>query len=152
VEHRKQLFEEINSALSSADTRETRARRIAELIRQSRDYRWAGIYEIDGEEIAAIAWTGSAPPAFPRFPKTQGLCGEAVRVGATVVVGDVAKDPRYLTTFGSTQSEIVAPIFQQSSKIPLGLIDVESERLNAFTDDDRVFLEKCAAFVVALWP
>ena len=48
------------------------------------------------------------------------------------MVADVHKDPRYLPTFGSTQSEIVVPVITESEKV-VGLIDVESEKLNAFT-------------------
>jgi L-methionine (R)-S-oxide reductase len=147
----KQIFDEIRSALAAAATGEAKARRTAELIRSSRDYRWAGIYEIDSEEIAAIAWTDPDAPAFPRFSKTKGLCGAAVRAGAAVVVGDVTKDPRYLTTFGSTQSEIVVPIFVRAGKSVVGLIDVESEQPNAFHDADCVFLEGCAALVASLF-
>jgi hypothetical protein len=33
----------------------------------------------------------------------------------------------------------------------LGLIDVESERVHAFTQDDRAFLEKCASSLNRLW-
>lgn len=145
------VFGEIRLALATADSREAKATRIAELIRRSREYRWAGIYEIDGEEIAAVAWTGSGPPAFPRFPKTQGLCGAAVLAETPVVVGDVTNDPRYLTTFGSTRSEIVVPIFGQASKTAIGLIDIESEHLNAFREADRIFLEGCAALLLRLW-
>lgn len=145
------VFEEIVSVLDSTESRVEKARRIAEIIRGSHDYRWTGIYEIAGEEIAAIAWTGADPPAFPRFPKNQGLCGEAVRLGAAVVVGDVNKDPRYLTTFGSTRSEIVVPIFHATTRVPVGVIDVESEQLDAFNDWDRAFLEGCAALAIKLW-
>ena len=151
MEAHEKVFDEIRSILSAAASRGAKARRIAEAIRRSRDFRWAGIYEIDGQEIAAIAWTRADPPAFPRFPKTKGLCGEALRLGTAVVVGDVTKDSKYLTTFGSTQSEIVAPIFERAGKIPIGLIDAESERLDAFNDDDRVFLEQCGALVADLW-
>ena len=145
------VFEEFVSVLDSADSRVEKSRRIAAIIRDSHDYRWVGIYEIAGEEIAAIAWTGADPPAFPRFPKSQGLCGEAVRLGAAVVVGDVSKDPRYLTSFGSTRSEIVVPIFHATTRVPVGVIDVESEQINAFNDWDRAFLEGCAALAVKLW-
>ena len=145
-----QVFEQLRSALAAPDPYEAKVRQSAELIRYAGGYRWVGIYEIDREEIAAIAWTGSNPPAFPRFPKTQGLCGVAVRLGTTVV-GDVAKDPRYLTTFGSTMSEIVVPIYSRAGEIALGLIDVESEQLNAFGDADREFLEGCAALMAGLW-
>src|SRR5579863_5542485 len=137
------VFEKIVSVLDSAESRVEKARRIAEIIRGSHDYRWTGIYEVDGEEIAAIAWTGAEPPAFPRFPKTQGLCGDAVGLGAAVVVGDVTRDSRYLTTFGSTRSEIVVPIFHATTRVPVGVIDVESEQFDAFNDWDRAFLEGC---------
>jgi GAF domain-containing protein len=142
-----QVFDEIKSALGATDSPSEKAKRIAEAVRQSRNYRWAGVYEIDSDEIAAVAWTGTDPPAFPRFPKTQGLCGAVIREGAAVVVGDVANDPRYLTTFGTTRSEIVVPVFGRAGKLAIGLIDVESEQANAFHDADRIFLEGCAALV-----
>jgi len=149
VGHRH-VFEQLRSLLAAPDPYEAKVRRSAELIRYAGGYRWVGIYEIDSEDLGAIAWTGPDPPAFPRFPKTQGLCGVAVRLGTTVV-GDVAKDTRYLTTFGSTKSEIVVPIYSRAGKIALGLIDVESEQLNAFGDADREFLESCAALMAGLW-
>jgi putative methionine-R-sulfoxide reductase with GAF domain len=64
-----------------------------------------------------------------------------------VMVADVHKDPRYLPTFGSTNSEIVVPVMTESGKV-VGLIDVESEKLDAFTENDRDFLEH-AAFLIA---
>ncbi len=126
------------------------ARRVAEVIRAAADYRWVGLYEVTDTEIAAVAWTGTDPPAHPRFPRAQGLCGGAVAAHAPVVVGDVAKDPRYLTTFSSTQSEIVVPVIDPAGRV-LGLIDVESERLNAFSADDTEFLQHCAAALAPLF-
>jgi L-methionine (R)-S-oxide reductase len=123
----------------------------AELIRQSRDYRWVALYEVTANEIAAIAWTGTEAPAHPRFPITSGLNGAAVRTGMMVLVQDVTKDPRYLTTFGSTRSEIIIPIRSRRSGIVVGTIDVESERTNVFTAEDQVLLESCAAVLAPLW-
>lgn len=104
-----------------------------------------------GDEIAVLAWSGPGEPAVPRFPVTQGLCGAAVRSGAPVVVGDVATDPRYLTTFGSTRSEIVVPVRRPGAGAPVGVVDVESERANAFTGGDAAFLEACATAIASLW-
>lgn len=102
------------------------ARRAAAAIRGAGGYRWVGLY-------------------------TQGLNGAAVREGATVVVPDVTKDPRYLTTFGSTRSEIVVPVKSPTTGRVVGTIDVESERTDAFAPDDRAFLEACAAVLAPLW-
>lgn len=128
-----------------------RRRRVAEAIRRSGNYRWIGIYEIGAEEIAALGWSGGEAPKYPRFPVSQGLCGAAASTGTTVVVGDVTKDPRYLTTFSSTRSEMIVPIMRSAARRPIGLIDVESERVNAFGEKDRSLLENCAQVLAALW-
>ena len=65
------------------------------------------------------------------FSDHAGLCGAARGNRETIVVGDVHKDPRYLPTFGSTQSEIVVPIIDEHNHV-VGILDVESEKLNAF--------------------
>jgi GAF domain-containing protein len=126
-----------------------RARRAAERLREERRYRWVGIYRVAGSRICAIGWTGAFAPAYPDFPATQGLCGAAVQSGRTMMVGDVSRDPHYLTTFGSTKSEIVVPVRRDG--VVVGLIDVESERLDAFDDVDRAFLEGSAAILAEYW-
>lgn len=145
------VLDEMRNALEGVEDRKAKVERVADLIRSSGSHRWVGIYEVVGGEIAVIAWSGQAEPAHPRFPAGEGLCGAAVRSATTVVVGDVAKDPRYLTTFDNTRSEIVVPISDPATGTPLGVIDVESERLNAFKDDDRAFLEACACALARLW-
>ena len=51
---------------------------VAEMIRAARDYRWVGIYKIVRGDFVIVAKTGECPPAYPRFPITQGLAGAAV--------------------------------------------------------------------------
>jgi L-methionine (R)-S-oxide reductase len=120
---------------------------IAEMIRAACDYRWVGIYKITRGDFVIMGKTGKCPPAYPRFPVTQGLAASALESKKSIIVADVHQDPRYLPTFGSTQSEIVVPIITEAGKV-VGLIDVESEKLDAFTEADRDFLEH-AAYVIA---
>lgn len=136
-------------AASSAD-RIARAREAAELIRASRNFHWVGLYDVTPTEILAIAWTGQNPPAFPRFPIGQGLNGAAVREGRHLIVQDVTKDPRYLTTFGATRAEAIFVIGSPTEKV-VGTIDVESERAGAFTVEDERFLRQCAEVLTPLW-
>jgi L-methionine (R)-S-oxide reductase len=120
---------------------------MAEMIRAACDYRWVGIYKIMRGDFVIMGKTGKCPPAYPRFPITQGLAASALESKKSIMVADVHKDPRYLPTFGSTQSEIVVPVITEAGKV-VGLIDVESEKLDAFTEADRDFLEH-AAYVIA---
>ena len=120
---------------------------VAEMIRAACDYRWVGIYKIKRGDFVIVAKTGKCPPTYPRFPITQGLAGAAIESKKSIMVADVHKDPRYLPTFWTTQSEIVVPVITEAKKV-VGLIDVESDKLNAFTKADRVFLEH-AAYVVS---
>jgi GAF domain-containing protein len=128
-----------------------RAEAAAEIIRRIGPYRWVGIYDVGPEDACVFAWTGKEPPAFVRFPIGPGLTGEAVRTRRTVVVNDVLNDPRYLTAFAGTRSEIIVPVFHPSGDRVVGTIDVESEKLNAFAARDQLVLEQCAVALGPLW-
>jgi L-methionine (R)-S-oxide reductase len=135
-------------ATAGEGDRAVRAARVAAVIRRFGGYRWVGIYDVGSAEISVVGWDGPGPPAHPRFARAQGLCGAAAASGATVVAGDVGSDPRYLTTHASTRSEIVVPVRVGGAVV--GLIDVESERRDAFGAEDQRLLERCAAAIVPL--
>jgi putative methionine-R-sulfoxide reductase with GAF domain len=121
-------------------------KKVAEMIRTARDYRWVGIYKVTTKEFVIMAGTGDEPPAYPRFPLTQGLCAAVLESRKAVLVGDVRKDKRYLPTFHTTRSEIIIPIVNEEKKI-VGMLDAESEKVNAFKAEDRQFLERAAGLI-----
>ena len=123
-----------------------RIKQVMEMIRAARDYRWVGIYKIDRKDFVVVTGTGNEPPAYPRFPITQGLCGAALESGKAVVVGDVRKDVRYLPTFHTTRSEIIIPMVNEGERV-VGMLDAESEKPNAFGGEDRQFLERAAGLI-----
>ena len=145
------LLEEVSCVLNGDGDRRQKAAGVARAIRRAGAYRWVGLYEVSEEEIVNLAFDGPGMPAHPSFPVTQGLSGAAVASRETVVVGDVSKDPRYLTAFGSTRSEIIVPVVDSAWRKVVGTIDVESERVDAFSEEDRAALERCAAAVAELW-
>jgi L-methionine (R)-S-oxide reductase len=145
------LLDEVCRVLVGGSDRERKAAGIAGAIRRAGDYRWVGLYEVTEEEIANLAFDGFGAPAHPRFPVTRGLSGSAVASGETVVVGDVREDPRYLTAFGSTRSEIIVPVVDRAGRKVVGTIDVESEKVDAFSEEDRAALERCAVALAELF-
>ena len=119
---------------------------VAEMIRSAGDYRWVAIYKVTKKEFVILAGTGDEPPAYPRFPITQGLCGAALESGKTILVGDVRKDARFLPAFHNTRSEIIVPMVNEHKQV-VGMLDAESDKVNAFTADDRQFLERAAGLM-----
>jgi putative methionine-R-sulfoxide reductase with GAF domain len=121
-------------------------KKVAEMIRAARDYRWVGIYKVTPKEFVILAGTGGEPPAYPRFPLTQGICGAVLESKKAIIVGDVRKDPRYLPTFHTTRSEIIIPIVSEQKHV-VGMLDAESEKTDAFQTEDRQFLERAAGVI-----
>jgi L-methionine (R)-S-oxide reductase len=142
---------QIRAAAASGGDRVERAQRLAELIRKLGSYRWVGVYDVDAENVSIIAWSGPGAPEYPAFPVSKGLTGAAIREKKAVVVGDVRNDPRYLTAFGSTLSEIIVPVLAPGEDCVIGTIDVESEQAHAFGPRDQQIIEQCAQAALPLW-
>ena len=113
------------------------------ILRDSFDrYNWVGVYLVEGDKLVLRAYSGDAETEHVSIPIGQGICGAAAKQGETIVVPDVNKDPRYLMCFPSTRAEIVVPIKGRHSV--LGEIDIDSDKLAAFSPADERFLEVAA--------
>ncbi|MCS7312516.1 MAG: GAF domain-containing protein [Acidobacteria bacterium] len=114
------------------------------LHRERPHYHWVGIYllEPDGAHLRLHDYYVGRPTPHTRIPVTEGICGAAVREGQTIVVPDVSQDPRYLACSLETRSEIVVPIWRGNRIV--GEIDVDSDDLAAFGEEDRQLLEAVA--------
>ena len=111
-------------------------------------YNWVGFYLLEPGALPPIlvlgAFEGAMTP-HTRIPLNQGICGAAASSGQTVVVDDVAKDPRYLACSLETKSEIVVPVFAHGKVV--GELDIDSHFPAAFTREHQEFVQHCAALV-----
>jgi signal transduction histidine kinase len=81
----------------------------------------------------------------------KSVCGRAVRERSTVIVEDVAADPEYLRFLGDAiRSQIAVPIIFGEDNLVIGVISVESEEKDAFTNFYQVVLESFAEKVRTL--
>src|SRR5260370_11195272 len=64
----------------------------------------------------------------------EGLIGHVAVTGKPYIASDVRKEPRYINARGQTHSEMVAPII--SNNQVTGVFDLESDQVNAYTEDD----------------
>jgi L-methionine (R)-S-oxide reductase len=144
-----ELHVAVRAAAERPTARDERAQELAELIRAGTNRRWVGIYEVTPTEVANLAWSGPAPPAYPRFAVDSGLTGAAISTRETVVSNDVARDPRYLTALDSTGSELIVPVVLGDRVV--GTLDVEDEATGAFADEDRRRFELVARELTRLF-
>lgn len=112
-------------------------------------YNWTGFYMLDSDDsnVLVLGPFRGAPTEHVRIPVTEGICGAAVAQGQSIVIDDVASDPRYLACSIETRSEIVVPIGVNGEIV--GEIDIDSHEPAAFGAADRAFLEECAEIVGA---
>ena len=113
------------------------------------NYNWVGFYLLEqvpgSQPMLALGPFQGAPTPHTRIPLNQGICGAAASSGQTVVVDDVAADPRYLSCSLETRSEIVAPVFVHGNVV--GELDIDSHSPAAFQPEDRELVEYAATLV-----
>jgi len=135
----KAIIDQIQNLVDSDKPRDLVLNETARLLKENfPKYNWVGFYLMDGEELALGPYVGKPSP-HTRIKLDSGICGAAVREEQTIVVPDVNADPRYLECSLETKSEIVVPI-RKGEKI-VGEIDIDSDELNTFDEQDKNFLE-----------
>lgn len=68
-------------------------------------------------------------------PLGEGVVGSAAQTGEAVVVDDVRSDPRYLPALDAVRSELAVPMIARGQLV--GVIDLQSTELSAYSDQDR---------------
>ena len=109
-------------------------------------YNWVGFYLMEASTPRALVlgpYMGSFMPTL-RIPLDKGLCGAAATSGKTIVVNNVAADPRYLGS-DIVKSNIVVPIFVKN--VVAAELCIESYFADTFPMQEQRFIESCAALV-----
>jgi len=109
------------------------------------DINWAGFYFLQGETLVLGPFAGK--PACVRIPLGQGVCGTAAAQRATIVVPDVHAFPGHIACDSASNSEIVVPLIRDG--LVLGVLDIDSPRLDRFKSADRIGCEAIAALFIA---
>jgi sigma-B regulation protein RsbU (phosphoserine phosphatase) len=78
----------------------------------------------------------------------EGFIGSVAVSGKPIISHDVREDPVYVNARDRTRSEMVAPIISNDEVI--GVFDLESDELNAYSDDDLQMLTLLASQVAII--
>lgn len=83
-----------------------------------------------------------------RLKMGEGLIGHVAVSGKPYIARDVRKDARYINARARTRSEMVAPIISNDEVI--GVFDLESDELDAYSEDDLEVLMLLASQVAII--
>ncbi|MGH2573240.1 MAG: GAF domain-containing protein [Actinomycetota bacterium] len=107
---------------------------------------WVGVYLVDGDTLVLGPFNGK-PTDHERIPLGEGVCGSVAVKGETEVVPDVRARPGHIACDLNTRSEVVAPIFRDGRI--LGVLDVDSNTLDAFGEREVRLVEEAAQEIAA---
>lgn len=116
----------------------------AALLRQAFGWFWVGFYVLKNDELVLGPFQG--PVACTRIAPGRGVCGTAAVQRKTVVVPDVDAFPGHIACNSASKSEIVVPLIKNGELV--GVLDVDSNELDAFDEADRENLEKVAELII----
>ena len=138
TEKYQELYKQLQSLLSGEDDQIANMANMAALIHETFGFWWTGFYIVKGEQLVLGPFQG--PIACTRIPYGKGVCGTAWQRQETIVVPDVEEFPGHIACSSLSRSEIVVPIFRDTSVY--ALLDIDSKELATFDDIDKEWLEK----------
>ena len=113
-------------------------------LREAFGFFWAGFYLVKNDELVLGPFQGSV--ACMHIKKGRGVCGTAWAERRTLIVPDVDQFPGHIACSSLSRSEIVVPIIVGDEV--KGVLDIDSDCLNAFDETDREALEKIVTLLI----
>ena len=136
-----ELKTKISNLISNSSSLDTTLMDVCKLLKSSISYYdWVGFYFKNGEkeELKIGPYAGAITDhTIIHFGK--GICGQVAVSNENLVVPDVNSQDNYIACSLSVKSEIVVPLFVNN--INIGQIDIDSNTLDPFTQEDERFLE-----------
>ncbi len=114
---------------------------VAGLLRTSRGYFAVTIYLEAGDRLLRMASAGPASRC-ESMRMGEGNVGQAAKTAQAKLSPDVSRDPQYVKVFDETRSELVTPV--KIGTHVIGVVDVESERVNGLSYEDHALLDQVA--------
>ncbi|MBU6375211.1 MAG: sigma-54-dependent Fis family transcriptional regulator [Bdellovibrionales bacterium] len=153
---RLRLLNELSTNLQGLLESENFYQEVINLVQSKFSYFAIQIWSVDSEQDARLeAQAGAYQHHLKMGHLLQsseaggvvGIVGQVIRTKKSYLTNDISQDPNYtdLSLQIQTQSELTVPILKEGQLI--AVLNVESDELNAFDDDDVITLQAVAAQV-----
>ena len=116
---------------------------VAAALWQTFGFFWTGFYRVIEGQLVLAPFQG--PIACTRIAYGKGVCGTAWKEGRTIIVPDVELFPGHIACNSASRSEIVVPLIKAGQV--KAVLDIDSDRPDAFDETDRIFLEQIVALL-----
>ncbi|MCS6794701.1 MAG: GAF domain-containing protein [Raineya sp.] len=107
------------------------------VLKEALGFFWIGFYWVKNDELVLAPFQGTL--ACTRIGWGKGVCGTAWQKAQTILVPNVEEFPGHIACSSLSKSEIVVPIFEADKVV--GVLDIDSDRLNDFSETDQKGLE-----------
>jgi GAF domain-containing protein len=150
------LIAEVSKGVSSSLDPTVLMRNAAKLIKKRFGYPFVHLYSVhpNRRTIQYGAGVGKRSKRLEgasfKLDDPQGIIPWVARAGGTVVANDVTKEPRYRPSPlppKTIRAEMCVPL--SFDREVVGLLDIQTDRLNAFTEDDQLIFEAVADAIAA---
>lgn len=144
------LLHDVSRQLTSILDRQQLLERVADEVKRLIDYQLFGVMLWDAESgqletAVSVRRDGCGTPR-RQLALGEGLCGTAAELRSPVRVADVTADPRFVNWCDPrVRSELVVPMLIEDRLI--GVVDLESYQLDAFSDEDEQLVATLAAYL-----
>jgi L-methionine (R)-S-oxide reductase len=118
------------------------------ILKDAFKFLWVGFYRVDIEKNELVLGPFQGPLACTRIKYGRGVCGTAWKEAKTLIVPDVDKFHGHIACSSASRSEIVIPIIKNEKII--GVLDIDSEKLDNFDEIDALWLHKIIDLYVTL--
>lgn len=116
----------------------------AAALKEAFGFFWVGFYRVVDNQLVLGPFQG--PIACTRIQKGRGVCGKAWEMNQTIIVANVDEFPGHIACSSESKSEIVLPVYNRAKEF-IGVLDVDSDSYNDFSNIDEAGLSAILAFI-----
>lgn len=139
----EQLIPQIRALLEGENDAIANLANTAAALKQAFGFLWVGFYLVRDQELVLGPFQG--PVACTRIAFGRGVCGSAWQQRQTIIVPDVDQFPGHIACSSASRSEIVVPLLHGDEVV--GVLDIDSDRLDDFSKVDQEALESIASLL-----
>lgn len=142
-----ELLPQLKGLVAGEPDRVANLANVAAALRQSFGFFWVGFYLVRAEQLVLGPFQGDI--ACTRIDLGKGVCGAAWLEQTTQWVPNVDDFPDHIACSSLSRSEVVVPILVNDEVV--AVLDVDSDRLDDFTEADVEGLQAVAELCASFW-